>query len=144
MSNKTIHVTCKSTTSETSTAEITILDAEDGHIEGRFTPSVLDGQDVMFWFGEFLNGSKTDLSFTIQKLDTISMISHEDVKPELSSLTAVSESEYNAFLSSLARFASDFSFVDCHEYGEAYHLNSELIAYHEVICLGTGVFYLKL
>ena len=95
MSNKTIHVTCKSTTSETSTAEITILDAEDGHIEGRFTPSELDGQDVMFWFGEFLNGSKTDLSFTIQKLDTISMISHEDVKPELSSLTAVSESEYN-------------------------------------------------
>ncbi|MGP5159701.1 hypothetical protein [Pseudoalteromonas prydzensis] len=71
MSNKTLYVTCGSVTGEISTAEISIIDAQEGHIDGHFTPSVIDGQDVMFWFGEHLNGYKTDLKFNIQKLADI-------------------------------------------------------------------------
>ncbi|MGP4944635.1 hypothetical protein [Pseudoalteromonas nigrifaciens] len=63
MRNAPLHITCTSTNGATSTAELTLIDLDSMVVDGCFKPAILNGLDVMFWFGEFLQGNRTDLTF---------------------------------------------------------------------------------
>lgn len=67
MTGNTLLVTCTAADGQQSKAELTVVDAQEAHFLGGFTPEVINGHDVMFWFGEFLdeNGAESELKFEI-------------------------------------------------------------------------------
>lgn len=143
MRNAPLHITCTSTNGATSTAELTLIDIDSMVVDGCFKPAILNGLDVMFWFGEFLQGNRTDLTFKSKYKPDTNMIPLDSIKTAIQSLSQCDENEYRTFINTPSvKMFSQLAFVDCHEYGEAYYLGGKLIAYHEIFCMGSDAHYI--
>ena len=72
----------------------------------------------------------------------MSFIPLSKIKKDLSNLVPVTEKQYNRVVEKSLAKVCDFTFVDCHEYGEAYYIDGHLVAYHEIECISHSTYYL--
>lgn len=65
------------------------------------------------------------------------------INKDLSVLVSVTEKQYNQAVQDQLIENCVFHYVDCHEYGEAYFIGDDLIAFHEIECIGQATHYLR-
>lgn len=67
----------------------------------------------------------------------------ELINKNLSGLVSVTDKQYIQVVKDQLIENCVFYYVDCHEYGEAYFIGEDLIAFHEIECIGQATHYLR-